>query len=134
PSAQSVTGDPLVTNEDTRTTTFHAGDSPYAGWVYRGKTVVLTDESAQSWAENVVMTLKDRGATVIGSPTAGAMTGTANFDIPGNITLWLSGADLLLPNGKSLQRSGAQPAIPVRPSVRGLHAGRDEVMERAVKF
>ena len=133
PSAQNVTGDPLVTNQDTRTTTFHNGDSPYAGWVYRGKTVVLTDESAQSWAENVVLTLKDRGATIIGSPTAGAMTGTANFDIPGNITLWLSGADLLLPNGKSLQRSGAQPDIPVRPSIRGLQAGRDEVLERAVK-
>ena len=134
PSAQSVTGDPLVTNEDTRTTTFHAGDSPHAGWVYRGKIVVLTDESAQSWAENVVLTLKDRGATVIGSPTAGAMTGTANFDIPGNIRLWLSGADLLLPNGRSLQRSGAQPDIPVRPSIKGLQAGKDEVLERAVKF
>jgi C-terminal processing protease CtpA/Prc len=62
------------------------------------------------------------------------MTGTANFDIPGNITLWFSGADLLLPDGKSLQRAGAQPDIPVRPSIKGLKAGRDEVLERAVKF
>jgi C-terminal processing protease CtpA/Prc len=95
---------------------------------------VLTDETAQSWAENVVQALKDRGATIIGSPTAGAMTGTTNFDIPGNITLWLSEADLLLPNGKSLQRSGVQPDISVRPSIKGLQAGKDEVLERAVRF
>lgn len=134
PSSENVTNDPLVTNEDARTTTFRGESRAYAGWVYRGKTVVLTDETAQSWAENVVQALKDRGATIIGSPTAGAMTGTTNFDIPGNLTLWLSEADLLLPNGKSLQRSGVQPDISVRPSIKGLQAGKDEVLERAVKF
>jgi len=134
PSSQSVTTNPLLTNQDTRTTTLRDGATNDAGWVYRGKMVVLTDETAQSWGESVVVDLKNSGATIIGSPTAGALAALVNFEVPGNITLWLSGGILLLPNDKSIQRSGIQPDISVRPSIKGLQAGKDELLERAVKF
>jgi C-terminal processing protease CtpA/Prc len=73
---------------------------------------VLTNESAQSFAENVVGGLKVMfDATIIGSPTAGAESGTLNFIIPGNITLWFSGSNSILPNGKSLWGLGINPTL-----------------------
>jgi C-terminal processing protease CtpA/Prc len=124
-----------VNIEDTRTTTFYGSSNTYRGWVYGGKTVVLTNESAQSFAENVVGGLKAMcNATIIGSPTAGAESWTINFHIPGNITLWLSGGNLIMPNGKSIMRFGHQPDINVSPTIKGIQAGKDEVLERALKF
>src|SRR5438270_13666993 len=117
-----------------RVTTFGDDGATGARWVYTGRTVVLTDESAQSWAESVVSELKNSGATIIGSPTAGALSSTANFDIPGNLTLWLSVVMSRLPGGKSFQRSGLQPDIAVRPTIRDFQSGRDAVLERAVRF
>ena len=135
PSSKNFPNNPQVDIEDTRTTTFHGSSNTYAGWIYHGKTVVLTNECAQSFAENVVGGLKDMSdATIIGSPTAGAQSSTDNFNVPGNITLWLSAGNLLLPNGKSFMRFGFQPDINVRPTIKGIQAGKDEVLERAIKF
>jgi C-terminal processing protease CtpA/Prc len=121
--------------EDVRTTTSHGSRNTYTGWVYGGKSVVLTNESAQSFAENVVGGLKAMcNATIIGSPTAGAESWTINFNIPGNIILWLSGGNSILSNGKSIMRFGYQPDLNVRPTIKGIQAGKDEVLERAVKF
>jgi C-terminal processing protease CtpA/Prc len=96
---------------------------------------VLTNESAQSYAEGVSANLKAIcNATIIGSPTAGANGGVAGFNIPGNITLCFSQLGMLLPNGKSFQRYGVQPDIFVQPTIKGIQAGKDEVLDRAIKF
>jgi len=63
---------------------------------------------------------------LIGSPTAGAGAYFANYNLPGNIRLWLSGSPI--------SREGIQPDIFVRPTIKGIQAGKDEVLERAVKF
>jgi len=135
PSSDNFPNNPMQNTEETRTVTFHGSSNIDTGWIYRGKTVVLTNESAQSFAENVVGGLKDIcDATIIGSPTAGAESGTVNFNIPGNITLWLSGSNMILPNGKSFMRFGYQPDINVHPTIKGIQAGKDEVLERAIKY
>ena len=135
PSSENFPNNTEVNIEETRTVTFHGSSNTNAGWVYPGKTIVLTNESAQSFAENVVGGLKAMSdATIIGSPTAGTESWTLNFNIPGNITLWLSGSNSILPNGKSFMRFGYQPDINVRPTIKGIQAGKDEVLERAVKF
>jgi C-terminal processing protease CtpA/Prc len=134
PSSDNFPNNP-VNIEDSRTSTFQGSSNTYTGWVYTGKTIVLTNESAQSFAENVVGGLKAiSDATIIGSPTAGAESGTLNFTIPGNIILWFSGSNSLLPNGKSFMRFGYQPDISVRPTIKGIQAGKDEVLERAIKY
>jgi C-terminal processing protease CtpA/Prc len=134
PSSENFPNNP-VDIEYTRATTYPGSENTYDGWVYSGKTVVLTNESAQSFAENVVGGLKVIcDATIIGSPTAGAESGTLNFIIPGNITLWFSGSNSILPNGKSFMGFGYQPDISVRPTIKGMQAGKDEVLERAIKF
>jgi C-terminal processing protease CtpA/Prc len=105
------------------------------GWIYPGKVVVLIDEVAISWAEHNCLIFKATcNATFIGSPTAGADGYMTNFSIPGNLTLLFSGENVSYPDGRPLQRVGVQPDIYIRPTIKGVQAGRDEVLDRAVKY
>jgi C-terminal processing protease CtpA/Prc len=105
------------------------------GWVYKGKIVILINESAQSAAENLPLILKSMSnSTFIGSPTAGALAMTTSFIIPGNLILFLSGCEISYPDGRRIMQRGLQPDIFVSPTIKGIQAGKDEVLERAVKF
>jgi len=107
----------------------------YSGWIYPGKVVMLINEVSQSAAEHMGLILKAYcDATFIGSPTAGANGMMTDFNIPGKINLWFSGAAVMHPDGKPLQRVGLQPDILVRPTIKGLQEGKDEVLERAVQY
>lgn len=95
---------------------------------YQGKIVMLINESAQSSAENAASGSRHWGyATLLGSPTAGAEASMTNFVIPGNITLWLNSHAVTNPGG-------IQPDIYVRPTIKGIQDGKDEVLERAINF
>ena len=37
-------------------------------------------------------------------------------------------------NGRETQRIGLVPAVPVRPTLAGIRAGRDELRERAIEL
>jgi hypothetical protein len=105
------------------------------GWVYKGKIVILINESAQSAAENLPLVLRSMSnATFIGSPTAGADALITSFIIPGNLTLYLSGCEISYADGRRIMQLGLQPDILVRPTIKGIQAGKDEVLERALKF
>ena len=141
PSAPNITSIIYNSIDDTRiTTTYLNGNAfsqgrRYVGWVYPGEVVVLTNESAQSHAEYICETLKAiSNATIIGSPTAGANGNVAEFNIPGGITLHFSSQSIVLPNGKSFQRYGVQPDINIHPTIKGIQTGKDEVLDRSIKF
>ena len=102
---------------------------------YRGKVVMLINEIALSAAEHTCLMLRALcNATFIGSPTAGANGVMTDFNIPGGLKLWFSGEEVRYPDGKPLQRVGLQPDIFVRPTIKGIQAGKDEVLERAIKY
>jgi C-terminal processing protease CtpA/Prc len=102
---------------------------------YQGKTVMLIDERAISAAETTAMWYRaDKGTVLIGSPTAGADGYTTRFYAPGGIIIPFTGADVRLPDGKQLQRVGVIQDIEVHPTVAGIRAGRDEVLERAITY
>ncbi len=65
-------------------------------------------------------------ATLIGSPTAGANSYFVNYHIPGHLRLGL--------RGMPIERAGIQPDIKIQPTIQGIQAGRDEALERAIKF
>lgn len=103
--------------------------------VYQGKTVMLVDERTQSQAEHTGLFFEAaNGTEFIGSPTAGANGDVTSFGIPGGITLSFSGQDVRHADGRPLQQVGLQPKISVRPTVKGIRAGKDEVLERAVQY
>jgi hypothetical protein len=104
-------------------------------WVYPGKVVMLINEIPLSAAEHICLHLKALcNATFIGSPTAGANSVQTDFNIPGNIKLYFSGGSVMYPDGKPMQRVGLQPDVYVRPTIKGFQAGKDEVLERAIKY
>ena len=101
---------------------------------YAGKVVILVDEITQSSAEYTSMALRTApGAKVVGSMTAGADGNVSNLVLPGSQTTMLSGIGVFYPDGKPTQRVGIVPDVAARPTVEGVRAGRDEVLEAGIR-
>jgi len=108
---------------------------PPAKWKYQGKTVMLIDERSMSQSEHTGLFFEAaNGTEFIGSQTAGANGDVTAFLIPGQIRLNFSGHDVRHADGRQLQQVGLIPKIEVRPTVAGIRAGKDEVLERAVRY
>ena len=105
------------------------------GPAFQGKVVVLIDERAISQAEHTGLFLEATcGPTFVGSPTAGANGDVTLCALPGGVSVLFSGHDVRHADGRQLQRVGLVPTIEVRPTIQGLRAGKDEVLERALRF
>jgi C-terminal processing protease CtpA/Prc len=118
-------------------TSFHArGPVPRADVpLYRGRTVTLIDERTISQAESAGLMLEAvNGTTFVGSPSAGANGDISDFSLPGGLTVIFSGAEIRHSDGGQLQCLGIQPQVRVRPTLEGLRAGRDEVLEAALRL
>lgn len=102
---------------------------------YKGKVIILCNRQTQSQAEYTIMMFQGATAvTVIGSQTAGADGNVTNVVLPGGYTGSFSGTTILYPDGSGTQRSGIKIDIQAMPTLAGLKAGKDEVMERALQF
>ena len=105
-------------------------EAPYAGQV-----VILVNELSQSQSEYTTMALRAvPGAKVMGSTTAGADGNVSTIILPGNISTMISGLGVYYPDGRETQRVGIVPDVVVQPTIAGIQAGRDEVLEQAVKL
>jgi len=104
-------------------------------WKYEGKTVMLIDERAISQSEHTGLLLKAANdTTFVGTPTAGANGDVTNFSVPGGVNVYLTGQAVEHPDGRQLQRLGLTPDILISPTIDGIRAGKDEVLEKAVAF
>ena len=101
---------------------------------YEGKIVVLINADTFSAAELNAMIFRINGATLIGTPTAGANGNFIRLSLPGEITACYSGVGMYYPNGEQVQRTGIIPDIEVYPTMDDIMAGRDEVLEAAITF
>jgi len=101
---------------------------------YRGKVVILVDEVSQSQAEYTALAFRSSPrAVVIGSTTAGADGNVSAIPLPGGLRSMISGISVFYPDKKPTQRVGIIPDREVRPSIAGIRAGRDEVLEAAIR-
>ena len=108
---------------------------PSDQWKYKGRTVMLIDERTFSQGEHTGFFLGAVNRTeFIGTPSAGADGDPSDFVVPGGITIAFSGHDIRYSNGGALQRLGLQPAVTITPTVKGIRAGRDEVLEGALNY
>ncbi|MCA8833247.1 S41 family peptidase [Hymenobacter pini] len=100
---------------------------------YAGKVVILVNELSQSQSEYTTMALRTvPGSVVMGSTTAGADGNVSAITLPGNLGTRITGLGVYYPDGRETQRIGIVPDIEVKPTITGIKAGRDEVLERAV--
>ncbi len=105
------------------------------GPAYPGKVMLLVDEISQSQAEFTTMALRTAPrATVVGSTTAGADGDVSTIVLPGNIVTGMSGLGVYYPDGRETQRVGIVPDVEVKPTIKGIAEGRDEVLEKAVQL
>ncbi|WP_437278469.1 S41 family peptidase [Sorangium sp. So ce375] len=105
------------------------------GWIYTGRTVTLIDDRAISQAEHSCLFFEAAsGTTFIGTPTAGANGDVTNVRLPGGLTLRFTGHDVRHADGRQLQRVGIQPHVVAAPTLAGVRAGKDEVLDRAVEW
>lgn len=100
---------------------------------YPGKVVVLVDEVTLSQAEYTSMTFRAAGAIVVGSTTSGADGNVSPYSLPGGIHTMISGIGVFYPDKKPTQRVGIVPDVRVQPTVAGVRAGRDEVLEEGIR-
>jgi C-terminal processing protease CtpA/Prc len=101
---------------------------------YSGKVVILVDETSMSQAEYTAMAFRAAPhAVVVGSTTAGADGNVSPFELPGGLRTTISGLGVFYPDGRPTQRVGIVPDILAKPTIGGIRAGRDEVLERALR-
>ena len=101
---------------------------------YKGKVVILVDEVSQSQAEYTTMAFRSApGSVVIGSTTAGADGNVSEIPLPGGLRTMISGIGVFYPDKKPTQRVGIVSDIEVKPTIAGIRAGRDEVLEEALR-
>lgn len=101
---------------------------------YAGRVVILVDEVSQSSAEYTAMAFRAApGAVVVGSTTAGADGNVSRIPLPGGLHSMISGIGVFYPDKRPTQRIGIVPDIEVKPTIEGIKAGRDEVLEEALR-
>ncbi len=102
--------------------------------LYTGKIAILVDEGSISQAEYTSMAFRaSPRAIVVGSTTAGADGNVSPFALPGGLNTMISGIGVFYPDKKPTQRIGILPDFEVRPTIAGIRAGRDEVLEEALR-
>lgn len=100
---------------------------------FEGRVVVLVDESSISQSEFTAMALRAGPNTIVaGSTTAAADGNISTVPLPGGLETWITGIGVFYPDRTPTQRIGIIPDLEVRPTIAGVRAGRDEVLEAAV--
>ena len=106
--------------------------------VFKGRLVVLVDSNSASSSEIFarVIQLEKRG-TIIGDRTAGAVMSAIHYphesgtDIVAFYAVSVTFADLIMTDGKSLEKTGVVPDELMLPTSADLAAQRDPVLSRA---
>jgi hypothetical protein len=104
--------------------------SPHLG----GRRVFLTDARAISYSESVMGHVADlKLATIIGSTTAGTNGNVVTFTVPSGFAIRFTGMLVTGHDGRAQHHLiGVKPDIPLEPTIAGIRAGRDELLERAL--
>lgn len=102
---------------------------------YEQPTVMLIDERTVSQAEYTGMFFAAaNGTRFVGTPTAGANGDVTAHVLPDGTVMRFTGQGVAPPSGPPLQRVGLVPDVHVAPTIAGVRAGRDEVLEAAIEL
>jgi C-terminal peptidase prc len=105
---------------------------------FKGQLVVLVDSESASAAEVFARIMQmEKRATVIGDLTAGAVMRSRNYDYKSSLSIGfiygvsITNADLIMPDGKSLEHNGVMPDERLLPTGQDMALQRDPAMARA---
>lgn len=101
---------------------------------YLGPLVVLIGPNTVSTSEDFLVPLDYAGrALLIGEATAGTTGNPVNLVLPGGAILRVCSKRDVYPDGRQFVGRGIEPDITVHPTVAGIRANRDEVLEIALE-
>ncbi|PDS23703.1 S41 family peptidase [Flavobacterium branchiophilum] len=101
---------------------------------YNGKIIILVDENSQSRSEWTAMQLQTlENSFVVGSQTAGSDGEMVKFKINSGDSGFTTNG-VFYPNKEETQGYGIKIDVEIKPSLKGLKANKDEVLERAIEF
>lgn len=128
---------PIASTPDRRTKTMREVQGwyePAAAHRYTGALVALFDERTQSNAEHLLINLKGTGrVTFVGSTSAGANGDVTALYLPGGGSFAFTGGVIRFADGSKFQNVGVTPDVEIRPTIRGIRQGRDEVLEKGIE-
>jgi len=102
---------------------------------FQGKLVIIVNEETFSNAEYIAMAFHaGDNVTIVGSTTAGAIGRNSEIILPGGLKTSITGIGTYYPDGRETQRIGIVPDIEVKPTIKGIREGRDELLEKAVEI
>ena len=102
---------------------------------YEGMTVMLIDSRSQSSSEHVGLYFESvNGTKFIGTPSAGANGDVTGYYLPGGLKLRFTGVVIRHADGRQLQQIGLVPDVEVKPTIDGIRAGKDEILQAAIKY
>ena len=108
---------------------------------FKGKLTILVDSGSASAAEILARTVQlEKRGTVIGDQTAGAVMTAIHYqeeiglDVVVFFGVSVTVADLIMPDGNSLEHRGVTPDHIRLPKAEDLAAGRDVVLEYAASL
>lgn len=73
-------------------------------------------------------------AKVFGSQTAGSDGNMSYFPLPGGLRSAISAIGVYYPDGRETQRIGIVPDVKVKPTIKGMRSGKDEVLDKALGY
>ncbi|WP_309245195.1 S41 family peptidase [Clostridium sp. CF012] len=102
---------------------------------YKGEVIIIINGATQSNGEFTAMSLRNSpNSKVIGNNSIGADGNVVTFNLPGGIQTRITGVGIYNPDKSETQRVGVKPDIYVKPTIKGIRAGRDELVEKAVEL
>jgi len=127
---------PVVSNYERLEQGWNIGQyevQPDPGIQYGGPVVVLVDEKTRGSSEDLCIYLKNiNRVTFVGEPTSGCNGNRTWLSLPGGGRLFFTGMRVKFGDGSRFQNVGILPDVPAAPTVAGIRAGRDEVLEKAI--
>lgn len=101
----------------------------------KGKAVFITDGRAISYAESFMSFIEHyKLGEIVGQPTAGANGNNNPFSLPGGFRIGWTGMKVVKHDGSQHHQIGIQPTVPVKRTLQGVIAGRDELFEKALEL
>lgn len=112
-----------------------------SGDPFTGPVIAVVDSRSGSASEVLARVLQiEKRGTVIGDRSAGAVMRSRFHDFELGLDrlvfygISITNADVIMTDGKSLERTGVVPDVPLLPTPEDLAAGRDPVLARAVEL
>jgi carboxyl-terminal processing protease len=109
--------------------------TPAEPGAYTGKVIVLVDADCGSSCEDFALPFKDtRRGTIVGETTGGSTGSPFTMRFPGGMEARVGTVRVRMPDGSPFEGVGIAPDVAIEPTPADLRAGRDSVLDAAIRL